>query len=130
MRSEGNSGNDQNLEFVQNLDMKLPKGFGGGGLGDLMKQAQEAMEQAKRMEEELAAAEVEAERGGVKVVFSGTAELKSIKLDPALVDPEDVEMLEDLIVSACREGFAKANELRENRMKAISANLPNIPGLT
>lgn len=99
-------------------------------MGDLMRQAQEAMEQAKRMEEELAAAEVEADRGGVKVVFSGTAELKSIKLDPALVDPADVEMLEDLIVSACREGFVKANELRETRMKAISANLPNIPGLT
>lgn len=106
--------------------MKLPKNFGGQGFGDMLKQAQAAMARAQTLEQELELERVEIDKGPVKAVFTGTAKLISLKIDPAIVDPEDVEALEDLLVTAVREGFEKATEIREGRVKEI---MPNVPGL-
>lgn len=95
--------------------------FGKAGLGDLMKQAQKAMEDAKRVEEELDEARVEGQAGGglVKVVVTGKADVLTIKIAKEVVDPEDVESLEDLVTLAVREAVDKANGLREERLKSV-----------
>ena len=105
--------------------MKLPKHFGGQGFAGMMKQAQEAMARAKTLEQELESETFEVDKGPVKATFSGSGMLQRINLDPSVVDPGDIEALEDLIVSAVRDGFERATELRNERVQAI---MPNIPG--
>ncbi|MCW5936239.1 MAG: YbaB/EbfC family nucleoid-associated protein [Fimbriimonadaceae bacterium] len=106
--------------------MKLPKGFGGQGFGGYLKQAQEAMARAQSLEQELQGETVEIDKGPVKAVFNGAGEIQSIKIDPSVVDPDDVEALEDLIVGLVRDGFAKSTELRNARIQEI---MPNVPGM-
>ncbi len=106
--------------------MKLPKNFGGQGLGDMMAQAQSAMARAKNLDQELAEERIDIDKGPVKCVFSGLGDLVSLKIDPSIVDPNDVEMLEDLITSAIRDGFSLATERRDAKVKEI---MPNVPGL-
>ena len=106
--------------------MKLPKGFGGQGFGGMLQQAQQAMAQAKQLEEQLANERIPIDKGPVKATFDGTGLLVSMKIDKSVVDPEDIEALEDLIVSAVRDGFNTATEARNARVQAI---MPNIPGL-
>ena len=106
--------------------MKLPKGFGGQGFGGMLKQAQDAMARAQALEEELASERLVVDKGPVKAVFDGTGQIQSLKIDKSVVDPEDVEALEDLIISAVRGGFEQATEMRNTRVQAI---MPNVPGL-
>jgi nucleoid-associated protein EbfC len=110
--------------------MKLPKNFGGQGFGGMMKQMQDAMARAQTLEEELAAERLEVDKGPVKAVFSGTGEIQKISIDKSVIDPDDVEMLEDLIVSVVRDGFTQATELRNGKVQQIMPNVPDIPGLT
>jgi DNA-binding YbaB/EbfC family protein len=107
--------------------MKMPKMPGG----DMLKQLQEVMERAQNLETELKAERLEIASGGgaVKAVFNGLGELQEIKIDREVVDPNDVEMLEDLILGAVREGAAKAHELREQRAAEIQSQLPQVPGM-
>ncbi|MCC7103068.1 MAG: YbaB/EbfC family nucleoid-associated protein [Fimbriimonadaceae bacterium] len=109
--------------------MKLPKGFGGQGFGGALQQAQQAMARAQNLEKELATERVEHEKDGVKVVFDGTGDLQSLSIDPELVDPEDVAGLESVIVAAIRQGFAKASEMRSQRMQDIMPDIPGLGGL-
>ena len=97
-------------------------GFGGGQMQQLMKQAQKMQEDIKAANEELDNAEIEGVSGGgaVKVVMNGKKILSSIKLDSAVVDPEDVEMLEDLIIAAFNDGAKKADKLYEEKLGAYS----------
>lgn len=106
--------------------MKLPKNFGGQGFGNMLQQAQAAMARAADLEEELAAERFPVDKGVVKAIFDGTGALVAIKIDPAIVDPNDVEALEDLICSTVREGFAQATTIRNAKVQQI---MPNIPGL-
>ena len=109
--------------------MKLPRNFGGSGFTGMLKQAQDAMAKAQQLEEDLAQERIEIDKGLVKATFSGKAELIKLQIDPSVVDPNDVEALEDLIVSAVRDGFTQATEMRNERVQAIMPNMPNIPGL-
>ncbi len=106
--------------------MKLPKGFGGQGVGNYMQQAKQAMARAQNLENELQAERIDVDKGPVKAVFNGQGEIVSIKLDKSVVDPEDIEVLEDLIVGCLRDGFAKSVELRNTKLAEI---MPNIPGI-
>jgi len=112
----------------------VPNPFGGmgnlGNMGNIMKQAQKMMEQAKKTEQELAATRVEGSSGGgmVKVSATGIGEILEVTIDPQVVDPEDVEMLQDLVVTAVREAQEKATALRADRMKDLTGGL-SIPGL-
>ena len=112
----------------------MPNPFGGmgnlGNMGNIMKQAQKMMEQAKKTEEELAATRVEGSSGGgmVKVSATGAGEVLEVTIDPEVVDPNDVEMLQDLVVTAVREAMEKATALRADRMKDLTGGL-SIPGL-
>ncbi len=108
--------------------------MGGGGMpgmGGLMKQVQKAMEQAQKMEQELASLKVEGSAGGgmVRVEATGAGQIEAVHIDPQVVDPEDVEMLQDLIVSAVRDAVEKANDVKKQRLEEITGGLPNIPGM-
>ena len=98
-----------------------PFGKMPGGLGDLMKQAQKAMEDAQKVEAELDGMRVEGRSGGglVQVTATGKAEIVTIKIAKEVVDPNDVEALEDLVTLAVREAVDKANALREERLKSV-----------
>ena len=105
--------------------------FGNAGnLGGMMKQAKKAMESLQKAQEELAEEKVEATSGGgmVKAVVTGMGEFVEIKINPSAVDPDDVEMLEDLVSSAIREALATANKMKEERMGDLTGGL-SIPGM-
>lgn len=102
-----------------------------GGMGNMMKQLQKMQKQILEAQERIGAMEVEASAGGgmVKVVVTGRKELRSVTLAREVVDPDDIEMLQDLIVAAVNEGMQRADELAENEMKKITGGMPRIPGL-
>ena len=89
-------------------------GFGGmgGNMGAIMQQAQKMQRDIEVAKAEIDAMEVDATAGGgvVKIVISGTHEIKSLEIDPSAVDPEDVEMLQDMIVAAVNEAMKQADE--------------------
>ncbi|MBE7076325.1 MAG: YbaB/EbfC family nucleoid-associated protein [Clostridiales bacterium] len=94
-------------------------GFGGGmNMNALMQQARKMQEQMLKAQEELENAEVIGKAGGemVTVVMNGKKEIKSIKLDKTAVDPDDVEMLEDLLIVAINDASAKADEMSKDKM--------------
>ena len=94
-------------------------GFGGGAnMQQLMRQAQKMQQQMAEAQEKLDAAEYEAASGGgmVQVKVSGRREITSIVIDPQVVDPDDIEMLQDLILAAVNEALRKGEEARENTM--------------
>lgn len=107
------------------------KGF--GNINNIMKKAQEMQEELKKKKEELAEKEVEATSGGgmVKVVVNGNEEVIDIKIEKEVVDPDDSEMLEDLILAAVNNAKEKAREIKQEEMGDITGgmDLPNIPGL-
>ena len=96
----------------------------------MMKQVQKMQADMAKVQEELADEVVEASAGGgmVTVEVTGAIELKSIKIDPSAVDPEDVEMLEDMIMAATNEALRSAQELANRKLGGITSGL-NIPGL-
>ncbi len=104
--------------------------MGKGGLGNMMKQVQEMQAKMQQMQQELAEMEVEASAGGgmVKVVVNGKSEIQSITIDPEVVDPDDVEMLQDLIVAAIKQATEKAQEVQSEHMSQITGGM-NLPGL-
>lgn len=104
-------------------------GFGGGGnMQQLMRQAQKMQQQLQETQERLEDAEYEATSGGgmVSVKLSGKRELTSITIDPQVVDPDDIEMLQDLIMAAVNEAIRKGEEARE---AAMSRMAPGMGGL-
>ena len=96
----------------------------------MMKQAQKMQLEAARAQEEIAQMEFTATTGGgmVKVVAMGDMSVKSVSIDPAAVDPEDVEMLEDMILAATNEALRSANEASNARMTSLMGGM-KIPGL-
>jgi DNA-binding YbaB/EbfC family protein len=96
----------------------------------MMKQVQKMQADMAKAQEDLATETVEASAGGgmVTVRVTGGMELQSIKIDPGAVDPEDVEMLEDMILAATNEALRSAQELASKKMGGITSGL-NIPGL-
>lgn len=101
-----------------------------GNLGGMMKQAKKAMEALQKAQDQLAEERVEASSGGgmVKAVVTGMGEFVEIKINPQAVDPDDVEMLEDMVSSAVREALATANKKKEELMGELTGGL-NLPGM-
>ena len=97
----------------------------------MLRQAQELQKQMLKMQEELESATVEASVGGgvVKVVVTGKMKIESLTIDPDAVSPDDVAMLQDLVMAAVNEGMEKAQEMAQSKMGALTGGL-NIPGLT
>jgi hypothetical protein len=99
-------------------------------IGNIMKQAKKIQERMAQLQEELALKTVEASAGGgmVSVVVSGRNELLSIRIERDVVNPEDVEMLQDLVLAAVNEGMRKAQELVTTEMSKITGGF-SIPGM-
>lgn len=112
----------------------MAKKFGGmpGGMdmGSIMKQAQKMQKQMEQAQEELADKTLEVTSGGgaVKVVITGKKEIKEITISPDVVDPEDVEMLQDLIMSAVNEALRQAEEMAAGEMGKIMPGGMGMPG--
>nr|WP_320049597.1 YbaB/EbfC family nucleoid-associated protein [uncultured Desulfuromonas sp.] len=100
------------------------------GLGNMMKQAQQMQQKMVRIQEEVAKQEIEASAGGgmVNVVVNGKQEILSIKIDPSVVDPQDVDMLQDLILVATNEAVRKSQDIMQQEMSKLTGGM-NIPGL-
>lgn len=100
-------------------------------LGSIMKQAQKMQAQIAKIQEELAQKTVEASAGGgmVIVVANGKQEIISIKIEPEVVDAQDIEMLQDLVVAAVNEALRKSQEMVSEEMRKVTGGL-QIPGLT
>lgn len=103
---------------------------GGFNMQGLMKQAQKMQEKMQKAQEEMKDKTIEATVGGgiVKVVFNGAQELISIEINKEAVDPDDVETLQDLVLSAVNTGIAKSKEMVQEEMGAITGGM-NIPGM-
>ena len=106
-------------------------GFGGGNMQQLMRQAQKMQQQMTEAQEKLDAMEYEATSGGgmVSVKVSGKRELLSLTIDPQVVDPEDVEMLQDLVMAAVNEALRKGEEARETTMNKMAPGMGSMGGL-
>jgi DNA-binding YbaB/EbfC family protein len=100
------------------------------GLGDMMKQAQKLQSKMMELQEEMASKTVEATAGGgmVTVVLNGKQEILSISIDPDVVDPQEIEMLQDLIIAAVNEGIRRAQQIWAEEMKKLTGGMA-IPGL-
>jgi nucleoid-associated protein EbfC len=100
------------------------------GFGNLQKMAMQMQRDMARVQEELAAAHVEGSAGGgvVKVTVTGKQVVESLVIDPSAVDPDDVEMLQDLILAAVNDGLRAARELEESKMAAVTGGL-RLPGM-
>lgn len=100
-------------------------------LSNIMKQAQQMQERVKKLQEEAGEKTVEASSGGgmVTVVANGRQEVLSIKIDPSVVDPKDVEMLQDLVTAAVNEALRKSQELMKEEMGKLTAGMGLPPGM-
>jgi len=96
----------------------------------LMKQAQKMQEKMAKIQEELAQVRIEETSGGgmVKVVVSGQQEILELKIDPKAIDPDDITLLEDMILAALRNALLKSQEIAKSRMSEVTGGL-KIPGV-
>ena len=106
----------------------MARGFGGMGgmnMNNLMKQAQKMQKQMESLQAEMAEKTIETTSGGgaVKVVITGKKEIKSININPEVVDPDDVEMLQDLIMAAVNEAIRQAEDMMNSEMSKVTGGL-------
>jgi len=100
------------------------------GMGQMMKQAQKIQAQIMKAQEEMGLKTIEGSAGGgmVSVTVNGRQEVLAVKIEPEVVDPDDIEMLQDLVMAAVNDGLKKSQEMVAEEMKKITGGL-NIPGL-
>ena len=114
------------------MKARLPKGMGGGpqNMQAMLKQAQQMQENIEKKKAELEEKEYGVSSGGgmVEVTVTGKHEIKAIGINPEVVDPEDVEMLEDMPMAALNEAMRKIDEEEEREPSSVTGGL-NIPGL-
>jgi hypothetical protein len=112
----------------------MPKGFGGmpGGMNmnSLMKQAQKMQKQMAQMQDELAEKKLEISSGGgaVKITVNGEKQIVDLKISPDVIDPDDVEMLQDLIMTAVNEAIRQMDEAVNSQMSQITGGM-SLPGM-
>ncbi len=114
------------------MKARLPKGMGGGpqNMQSMLRQAQKMQEDIEAKKAELEEKEYIVTSGGgmVEITVKGNHEIKSIGLDPEVVDPDDIEMLEDMLVAAFNEAMRQIDEESERELEKVTGGL-NIPGL-
>ena len=114
------------------MKVRLPQGVGGGpsNMQSMLKQAQKMQEEMAEKQEELEEREYDVAAGGgvVNVKINGKKEILSVKIDPEVVDPDDVETLEDLIVAAVNEGIKKVESASNEEMQKITGTM-GFPGM-
>ena len=114
------------------MKARLPQGYGGGpsNMQGMIRQAQKVQENMAKAQEELNAREFQVTGGGgaVEVTMTGKKELKALNIKPEVVDPEDVDMLQDLIMAAVNEVIRTIEDTTAKEMEKITGGL-NVPGL-
>ncbi len=102
-------------------------------IGQIAKMAQQMQAQMAQAQQELAETTLEATAGGgaVRLVITGAQEVRSVEIDPSAVDPDEVEMLQDLVMTAVNEAISRSKELERERMGKIAGGMgiPGMPGL-
>lgn len=115
------------------MKVRLPKGMGGGpqDMNALMRQAQKMQEDmaAKQAELEERTYDISAGGGMVNVTINGKKEITSISIKPDIVDPDDIETLEDILIAAVNEAIKRVEETNNEEMSAITGQMPSVPGL-
>lgn len=114
------------------MKARLPQGMGGGpqNMNAMLRQAQKMQEDMAALQEELENREYEISAGGgmVKIVINGKKEVKSIKLNEEIVDPDDIETLEDILIAGVNEAIKRVEGDASEEMSKITGSM-NIPGL-
>lgn len=114
------------------MKARIPKNMGGGAqnMNQMIKQAQKMQDQITELQEDIEEREFSATAGGgaVEVVLTGKKTIKSLKLQPEVVDKDDIEMLQDLIISAFNEAVANVESTTETEMSKITGGV-SLPGL-
>lgn len=114
------------------MKARLPQGMGGGpqNMNAMLKQAQKMQEDMNAMQAELEAKEYDVSAGGgmVKLTITGKKEIKNISISPEIVDPDDIETLEDILTAAVNEAIKRVEDSAAEEMSKITGSL-NIPGL-
>ena len=117
------------------MKARLPEGMGKGpgNMNSMLKQMQKLQEDMENMQAGLEEQEFEISSGGgvCKIVISGSKEIRSITLDPEIVDPDDIETLQDIIVAGVNEAIKQVDAESQSQMSKLTGglNLPNIPGI-
>ena len=117
------------------MKARLPKGMGGGpqNMQGMLRQAQKMQEDMATLQEDLDNREYDVSAGGgvVCVKITGKLEIKSIDIEPEIVDPDDIETLSDILVAAVNEAIKKVNETNSEEMSKVTGalNLPGLPGM-
>ena len=113
------------------MKARLPDGYGKQNVNALMKQAQDMQDQMQQKQDELRELETKASSGGgmVELTMRGDYTVTSVKIKPELADPEEIEMLEDLVGAAVNEAVRLVNEKAESEMAAISGAFPGLANL-
>ena len=115
------------------MKARIPQGMGPNNMSNMLKQAQKMQEDAAALQAELDEREYTASSGGgmVEVTVTVKHQVRSIRIQPDAVDPEDIEMLEDLLCAALNQANTEADETAAAEMEKVtgSLNLPNIPGM-
>ena len=112
----------------------MAKGFnpmGGMNMNSLMKQAQKMQKQMAEMQEDLAKKSLEVSSGGgaIKVTINGEKQITSLEISPDAVDPDDIEMLQDLVMTAVNEGMRQMEEMASSQMAKLTGGMGLPPGL-
>ena len=112
------------------MKVRIPQGGGASNMQSMLKQAQKMQEDMAQKQEELEAREYDISAGGgvVNVKINGKKEILAVKLSPEIVDPDDIETLEDLIVAAINEAIKKVEPVSAEEMQQITGAL-NLPGM-
>ena len=112
------------------MKARLPDGYGKQNINDMMKQAQLMQDQMQQKQAELQETEYTATAGGgmVEIKMLGSHQVTGIKINPEIVVPDDVEMLEDMVAAAINEAVRVVDEASENELGAISGAF-NLPGI-
>ncbi len=117
------------------MKARLPKGMGGGpqNMQGMLRQAQKMQEDMATLQEDLDNREYDVSAGGgvVRVKITGKLEIKSIDIEPEIVDPDDIETLSDILVAAVNEAIKKVNETNNEEMSKVTGalNIPGLPGM-
>ena len=109
---------------------RFPMGGMGGNMNNMIKQAQKMQQEMMKMQDEMKATEFESTAGGgvITVKVSGSKQILDVNIKPEAVDPDDVEMLQDLIITAVNDAMKKVDEAKNSKMSRLTGGM-NIPGL-
>ena len=112
------------------MKVRIPQGMGGGNMQSMLKQAQKMQEDMAAMQAELETREYDVSAGGgvVNVKINGKKEILSVKISEEVVDPDDIETLEDLIVAAVNEAIKKVETVSSDEMQKITGSI-GLPGM-